>query len=85
MNIMWITPTHRPTFYAIGIVLDIPFLYGLIVDPLLPKCRAFDKVIDLPPSTKILNRTKDEKYIDLSDISVDLKDQNQDIVVLDVP
>jgi hypothetical protein len=80
-----ITPTHRPGFYAVGILLDIPFLYGLIIDPMLPKCRAFEQVIDLPPSTKLLDRTKDEKYIDLSDISVDVKDENKDIVVLDVP
>lgn len=66
-----------PLFYPF-LVLDAPLLYGLLFSG-IPKTFVYDKNLKLENSTKLEYRAESQKYINLSSISLNIKDKNKDL------
>ena len=71
--------THRPiAFYPLA-VLDATCYYGLMLDFINPKLWSYDKVNDFNVSEKLVIRGTTDKYIDISNIRVSIKNAEKDI------
>ncbi len=72
-----IVQTHRAPGFWICILFDLfPGCgYPLYIDPWLPKGLSYDKEINLKSEDKLVNRNPGDKYIDISNIRLDLKDK----------
>ncbi len=79
-------PTHRPPAYWPLQVLNCAFLYGAYYaffwDSHAPKNMSYEKVTHIPIDDKIINRGKADKFIEISNIKLDIKDKNKDITVV---
>lgn len=83
-----ILKTHRPAaFYPLAI-LSWCFYYPGYIDALnRAKLTSFDKEINLKQNLedcKLINRTNNDKYINISNISLNIKDKNKDLKFIDV-
>jgi len=65
--------THRAPGFWVCILFDIPFIYGLAIDPILPKGLSYDKQINLKSEDKLVYRGDNDKHIDISNIRLDVK------------
>lgn len=81
-------PTHRPPAYWPLQVLNLgllPYAYtALFLDARMPKNMSYEPVTDIPIVDKIINRGKADKFIEISNIKLDIKDKNKDITVVNV-
>jgi S1-C subfamily serine protease len=79
-NFSVIVPTHRPIAYWCLLPLNVfNFGYGFLLDPLNLKNFAFEKLINIPIDDKIVLRKPTDKYIHISNISMDIKNIEKDI------
>jgi len=66
-----------PLFYPF-LALDIPLMYGLLFSG-VPKTYIYDKNLKFENSIKLENRIDSQKYINLSSISLNIKDKKKDL------
>ncbi len=78
-NYAAIVQTHRAWGFWVCMVLDLPFFYGLCLDPLTPKGMSYDDMITVKSEDKLVNRNPTDKYIDISNIRLDIKNTDKDI------
>lgn len=75
-----IVKTRRPTAFLPLLILDIPTYYGLIFDPMNPKCTAFDKIINLEnEDNKLVTRGATDKYLHISNIKLNINKSKKDL------
>ncbi|HEX7413759.1 MAG TPA: trypsin-like peptidase domain-containing protein [Bacteroidia bacterium] len=79
-----ILQTHRAPGYWVCLFFDvvpgIVFMgYGLMLDPITPKGMSYDDQVALKSIDKIVNRDPADKYIDISNIRLDIKDKDKDL------
>ncbi len=83
-----IIKTHRPGAYWPLAVLDACTIYPFEVDMLnYYKLTSYDREISFDKSSednKLINRSPKDKYIDVSNISMNIKDKNKDLRFIDV-
>jgi S1-C subfamily serine protease len=72
-------PIRRPNAYWVCIVLDIPTIYGCSFDPIIPKSKNYASDNLMPSTYKYINRTPDQRYIDLSAIKLNITNKNKDL------
>ena len=80
-----ILKTKRPTQFYPLLILDIASVYGIVFSGLSVnlKCKEFENEIKIKTRSEesfIPIRKKDEKYIDISKIIIDIQDKTKDIV-----
>lgn len=81
-----LTPSRRQIAYWF---LQIPNpiwlgYYGFWVDALNPKNVGYQRVLNIPPSDKLVYRGVNDKYIDINAIKLNIKDKEKDIQSHDV-
>jgi S1-C subfamily serine protease len=75
-----IIKTRRPGAFLPLLILDIPTYYGLILDPMNPKCTAFDKIINLEnEDNKLVTRGATDKYLHISNIKLNINKSKKDL------
>ncbi|MEO6903807.1 MAG: serine protease [Bacteroidia bacterium] len=75
-----IVQTHRPiAYWCLQPLNFLNFGYGFLLDPLSYKNASFEKVTDIPIEDKIVIRKPADKYIHISNISIDIKNKDKDI------
>jgi S1-C subfamily serine protease len=85
------TPDYKDAYYSLlpvrrqpgfwpMIILDIPFLYGLGIDPGIPKGFAYESSHDMTTVHKNVYRTPDQKYIDLLAIKLNIQNKEKDLI-----
>jgi S1-C subfamily serine protease len=75
-----IAKTHRPLAYWFLLIPDIPLYYGLIFDPINPKNKVYDKIINLKSDdNKLIERTPTDKYLHISNIKMNIKNAKKDL------
>ncbi len=72
--------THRAWGYWICILFDIPLFYGLALDPIIPKGLSYNSQYTVKSEDKLVNRATGDKYIDISNVGVDIKNPDKDAV-----
>ena len=76
-------PTHRVIAWWPLLILSIPTCLGFLADGNdNPKFFAYDKVNTFTVKEKIINKKLEDKYIDISNIRLSIKDKELDIVHL---
>ena len=78
-----IVQTHRPiAYWCLQPLNALNFFYGLTFDMIAPKNMAYDRTINLEVGQKLVNRGTDDKYIDISNIKLDINKKDRDINVI---
>ena len=81
-------PTHRPiAYYPLEVLNCVTVVYAataIILDNHNPKNLSYDKVTNIPIEDKIVERKKKDKFIDISNIKLNIKDKNKDIILENV-
>lgn len=76
-------PTHRAPGFWICQVFNLPFdlLYAMptLLDIMSPKSMKYDKVNTLPEMSKYIVKKQDDKFLEISNISLEIKNKNKDI------
>jgi S1-C subfamily serine protease len=84
-NYVALTPSYRPWGFWVCQVFNLPFdsffLIPTLWDTWNNKTLNYSKVNQLPAPIKLVNRTADDKYIDVSAIKLKIKDKDKDIYV----
>lgn len=73
--------THRSIGYWVAQPFNLGWFiyYGFFVDAMMPKNMSFDKVNDMTVSDKLITKKATDKYIDISNIKLDIKNKDKDI------
>jgi S1-C subfamily serine protease len=84
-NYVALAPAYRPWGFWVCQVFNIPFdsffLIPTLWDTWNNKTINYPKVNQLPPAYKLVNKTADDKYIEISTIKLKIKNKNKDIYV----
>lgn len=70
---------RRAPGFWVCMLLDLPFVYGLCLDPQIPKGFSYQNQYSLKSEDKLVNRNPTDKYIDISNIRLDIKNKDKDI------
>jgi S1-C subfamily serine protease len=84
-NHIALVQNKRPAAYWPLYMLNFLNFYGLFVDHMGPKGVNYQREIELKPSKKLVYKTTNDKYIDISDIQIDFKNKYTDIEDIEVP
>jgi hypothetical protein len=69
--------THRPAVYWPLSIISLPFQgFAAVLDFTHPKCMSFDKINNFIMTDKLVIRGEQDKYIDLSNIRLSIKDED---------
>lgn len=73
-------PTRMAVGYYFYQILNIPLVgYGIALDASNPKCQAYKRQFDIEVKNKLVNKTTNDKYVDISVIKLSIKDAKKDI------
>ena len=79
-----IVPTRRQTGFWVVQPFNLGwlFIYGYYLDFLMPKNHAYPKTFSTSAINKLVYKTAEQKYINISNIKLNIKHKNKDIVDL---
>lgn len=80
-----LVPESRPIAFYPLILLDIPFIIPLAIDPALDKSYNYAKVLNYEQDGERIIRNNSMKYIMLDVVKIAIKDKNKDIQVYNLP
>jgi hypothetical protein len=73
-------PTHRPIAFWPLLIANTACYYGWMLDAINPKLISYDKINEFKINdNKLVTRTPTDKYIEISNISMIIKNQDKDI------
>ena len=73
-------PTHRPVAFWPLLIANTACYYGWMLDAINPKLISYDKINEFKVNdNKLVTRTPTDKYIEISNISMIIKNQDKDI------
>lgn len=82
-------PTHKTPAVWPLLTLDIFTLYyfpwAITLDLNNPKSMSYDKITQINIDDKIITKNKTDKFIEISNIKLDIKDKNKNIRFINVP